>query len=167
MAELRRAGVEHVVMLTGDNPGTAEAIAKQVGIAEFHGGLLPEDKVSRVEALRSQYGRIVMVGDGINDPPALAAATVGIAMGARGSDAALAAADVALMGDDLSKIAEVIRGGRKARRIILQNIAMSGAIVVVLVAGTLLGELGMFGAVVGHEGSEVFIILNGLRAALR
>lgn len=167
VAQLRDAGMAHVVMLTGDNPATAQAIARKVGIDEFHAGLMPEDKVTRVEALRARYRGIVMVGDGINDAPALAAASVGIAMGTRGSDAALAAADVALIGDDLAKIADVIRGGRRASRLIKQNIAVSIAIVVVLVAGTLAGRLGMLGAVVGHEGTEVLIILNGLRAALR
>jgi Cd2+/Zn2+-exporting ATPase len=165
--QLKRAGVERVVMLTGDNEATAQAIAQQVGITEVHAGLLPAHKVRRVAFLREIYGTTIMVGDGINDAPALAAASVGIAMGTRGSDAALAAADVALMADDLSKLEEAVLLGRKTRRIIAQNLVLSGLIVVVLVAGTLFGDLSMFGAVLGHEGSEVFIVLNGLRAALR
>jgi heavy metal translocating P-type ATPase len=164
---LRAAGVEHVVMLTGDNLGTAKAIAAQTGITEVIAGLLPEQKVAHVSALRAKYGDVVMVGDGINDAPALAAASVGIAMGTGGSDAALAAADVALVGDDLSKLHEVILLGRRARRVILQNITAALVIVGVLVAGTFLADLSMFAAVVGHEGSEVFIILNGMRVALR
>lgn len=167
LANLRAAGVEHVVMLTGDNPGTANAIAAQTGLTEVMAGLLPEQKVAHVSALRAKYGGVVMVGDGINDAPALAAASVGIAMGTGGSDAALAAADVALVGDDLSKLHEVILLGRRARRVILQNIAAALLIVVVLVAGTFLADLSMFAAVVGHEGSEVLIILNGMRLALR
>ena len=165
--QLKRAGLEHVIMLTGDNEATAQAIARQVGIQEVHAGLLPVHKVARVKSLRENYGITIMVGDGINDAPALAEASVGIAMGTRGSDAALAAADVALMADDLSKLEEAVLLGRKTRRIIAQNLVASGLIVLVLVAGTLFGDLSMFGAVVGHEGSEVFIVLNGLRAALR
>lgn len=163
---LRTAGVKHVVMLTGDNQGTARAIASQVGIDEFYSGLLPQDKVAKVQALRVKYGEVAMVGDGINDAPALAAAAVGIAMGTRGSDAALAAADVALMADDLSKLRYAIELGRSSRRIIFQNIALSVLIVVGLVVGTFAADLSMLAAVLGHEGSEVLIILNGLRVMM-
>lgn len=163
---LRGAGVEHVVMLTGDNPGTAKTIAAQVGISEFYGGLLPEHKVAKVEELLAKYGSVAMVGDGINDAPALASASVGIAMGVAGSDAALAAADVALMADDLSKLEYAVKLGRRSTRIIAQNIGLSLMIVALLVAGVFAIGLSMFAAVVGHEGSEVLIILNGLRAAL-
>jgi len=166
VASLARAGVQHVVMLTGDNPGTAKSIAGQVGIKEFYGGLLPEDKVTQVNELLAKYGSVAMVGDGINDAPALAAASVGIAMGAAGSDAALAAADVALMADDLSKLEYAVTLGRRSRRIIAQNIGVSLVIVAVLAAGVFAVDLSMFAAVVGHEGSEVLIILNGLRLAL-
>ena len=166
VASLKRAGVRHVVLLTGDNAGTAKAISLQVGIDEYHAALLPEDKVRKVEELIASYGKVAMVGDGINDAPALARATVGIAMGTAGSDAALAAADVALMADDLSKLEYAIRLGRRSRRLILQNLAASMAIVVGLVAGTFLADLSMFAAVIGHEGSEVLIILNGLRVAM-
>ena len=167
VASLKRAGVRHVVMLTGDNAGTAKAIAAQVGIEEYYAGLLPEDKVRKVEELVAKYGKVAMVGDGINDAPALARATVGIAMGAGGSDAALAAADVALIGDDLSKLEYAIRLGHRSGRVILQNIVAALAIVTALVIGTFAIDLSMFSAVVGHEGSEVLIILNGLRVALR
>jgi Cd2+/Zn2+-exporting ATPase len=160
---LKAAGVQHVVMLTGDNQGTARAIASQVGIEEFYAGLLPQEKVAQVQALRTKYGEVAMIGDGINDAPALAAAAVGIAMGTRGSDAALAAADVALMADDLSKLRYAIELGRRSRRIIFQNVAMSVIIVVGLVAATFAADLSMLAAVLGHEGSEVLIILNGLR----
>ncbi len=163
--ELRSRGIEHVVILTGDNPGTAKAIAAQAGIEEVHAGLLPEDKVSRVTALREKYGAVAMVGDGVNDAPALAAANVGIAMGAKGSDVAIAAADVALLADDLSKLAYVLGLARRSRRVILQNISMAVVIVGALIFGTLVGEFGMLTAVLGHEGSEVLIILNGLRVA--
>lgn len=166
VASLKRAGIEHLVMLTGDNPGTAKAIAGQVGIEEFYGGLLPEDKVAKVKELLAKYGSVAMVGDGINDAPALATASVGIAMGVAGSDAALAAADVALMGDDLSKLEYAVTLGRRSTRIIAQNIGLSLFIVTALVTGVFAVGLSMFAAVVGHEGSEVLIILNGLRAAL-
>ena len=163
---LKRAGIEHVVMLSGDNPGTARAIAEQVGIEEFYGGLLPEDKVTKIKELRAKYGDVAMIGDGINDAPALAMASVGIAMGVAGSDAALAAADVALMADDLSKLEYAVKLGRRSKRLIVQNIAISLLIVTALVVGVFAVDLSMFAAVIGHEGSEVLIILNGLRAAL-
>ena len=166
VASLKRAGVEHIVMLTGDNAGTAKSIAGQVGIQEYYGGLLPEDKVTKVKELLAKYGSVAMVGDGINDAPALATASVGIAMGVAGSDAALAAADVALMADDLSKLEYAVTLGRRSRRIIAQNIGLSLLIVAVLATGVFAIDLSMFAAVVGHEGSEVLIILNGLRAAL-
>jgi heavy metal translocating P-type ATPase len=167
VASLKRIGVRHVVMLTGDNAGTAKVIAAQVGVEEYYAGLLPEEKVHKVEELVSKYGKVAMVGDGINDAPALARSTVGIAMGTGGSDAALAAADVALIGDDLSKLQYAIRLGRRSERVIMQNIVVSLLIVAALVIGTFVADLSMFGAVVGHEGSEVLIILNGLRVALR
>ncbi|MCC7140024.1 MAG: heavy metal translocating P-type ATPase [Planctomycetes bacterium] len=166
VASLRRAGVEHVVMLTGDNPKTAGAIAAQVGIAEYYGGLRPEDKVARVKDLLAKYASVAMVGDGINDAPALATASIGIAMGVAGSDAALEASDVALMADDLSQLDYAVRLGRRSRRIVVQNVAASLLIVAALVTGVFAANLSMFAAVIGHEGSEVLIILNGLRAAL-
>jgi len=167
IADLRSAGVERIVMLTGDNEGTAKAIAERVGIDAYFAALLPEDKVAKVHELRRTHGAVAMVGDGINDAPALAAADVGIAMGVAGSDAALAAADVALMADDLHKLRDALQLGRRTRRLIAQNIALALLIVVALVIGVFAGELSMFAAVVGHEGSEVLIILNGLRAARR
>lgn len=163
---LRGAGMQHLVMLTGDNAGTARAIAEEAGIEERYGGLLPEDKVTRVAELDRKYGGVAMVGDGINDAPALATATVGIAMGTGGSDAALAAADVALVGNDLGKLPYIVQLGRQTHRVVLQNITLSILIVVVLVIGTLGFDLSMLGAVIGHEGSEVVIILNRLRVAL-
>lgn len=163
---LKKAGIVRLVMLTGDNEGTARAIAAQVGIDEFHGGMLPEDKVKMIAEIRRKYGEVAMVGDGINDAPALAEASIGIAMGVRGSDAALAAADVALMADDLSKLQYAVELGRRSRRVIFENIGLSIAIVAVLVIGTFGADWSMLTAVLGHEGSEVLIILNGLRVAL-
>lgn len=166
VASLKRAGVQQVVMLTGDNAATAKSIALQVGIDEYYGGLLPEDKVTRIKDLLAKYGAVAMIGDGINDAPALATASVGIAMGVAGSDAALAAADVALMADDLSKLEYALVLGRRSRGIIMQNISIALLIVVGLVTGVFAVGLSMFAAVVGHEGSEVLIILNGLRVAI-
>jgi Cd2+/Zn2+-exporting ATPase len=165
VTSLRRAGVEHVVMLSGDAPATARSIARLVGIEEVHGGLLPQEKVAKVRELLERYGSVAMVGDGVNDAPALAAASVGVAMGIAGSDAALAAADVALMADDLSKVEYAVELGRRSTGIIRQNVVASLVVVVALVTGVFAADLSMFAAVVGHEGSELLIILNGLRAA--
>ena len=113
LAELRAAGIEHLIMLTGDNRPTAEAVAAKAGIDEVRAELLPEDKVTAIEALVAKYGRVAMIGDGVNDAPALARATVGIAMGAAGTDAAIETADIALMADDLSKLPWLIRHSRR------------------------------------------------------
>lgn len=162
---LRAAGVEHVVMLTGDNPQAAAAAAAEVGIEDYFAGLVPEEKVARVRDLGARYGDVLMVGDGINDAPALAAASVGVAMGTAGSDAALASADVALMGDNLGLLEYAIRLGRRSGRIIRQGIGLSLAIVAGLLAGVFGARIDMLLAVLVHEGSEVLIIVNGLRAA--
>src|SRR5690606_2981840 len=120
---LREAGIERIVMLSGDNRRTAEAIARQAGIDEVFGDLLPDDKVARVRALLEQHGQVGMVGDGVNDAPALAVASVGIAMGAIGSDTAIETADVALMDDDLGKLVDAVRFGRRTLGMIRFNIA--------------------------------------------
>lgn len=166
IAKLRQAGVERVAMLTGDNERVAAAIAAEVGIDEYHAGLMPADKVTRLQELREKYGAIAMVGDGVNDAPALAAASIGIAMGAAGTDVALETADVVLMADELSKLAYVIELSKKSRRIVWENIAFSLAVIVALILGT----FGLFGptlplplGVVGHEGSTVLVVFNGLR----
>jgi Cd2+/Zn2+-exporting ATPase len=143
------AGVRHVVMVTGDNQATAEAVGREVGVSEIRAALLPEDKVEVVRALIAQYGSVAMVGDGVNDAPALAAASVGIAMGAAGSDTALETADIALMGDDLSNLPYLYTLSRRARRVIRQNIAVA-----ILVKGGL--AIGVpFGLVPGPESCEL------------
>ena len=124
VADLKRAGVEKVIILTGDNQGTARAISGKIGADEFHAELLPEDKLRAIEELKGRYGSVAMVGDGINDAPALAAATLGIAMGAAGTDAAMETADIALMSDDLSRLPWLIRHGRRTLGVIRQNIAL-------------------------------------------
>ena len=167
LAALRRLGVEQIVMLTGDNERTARAIAATLGIDEVLAELRPEGKVAAVERLRERYGSIAMVGDGINDAPALASADLGIAMGAAGSDAAIEAADVALMADDLTKVAEALRLGRRAMRISRQNLIFSVALLAVLIPGAVLGVLTVVAAVVAHEVSELLAVGNGVRAASR
>ncbi len=125
---LHRAGVEKVVMLTGDNDKTAKAIADRIGLDGYYADLLPQDKAAKIDAIRQEHGNVVMVGDGVNDAPALARANVGVAMGTTGSGTALETADVALMSDDLSKIEYVMRLGRRTIGIIKQNIAFSTGI---------------------------------------
>lgn len=159
---LYREGVE-VSMLTGDNEETAQAIATELGIDDVRADLKPEEKVEAVRALTEEYESVAMVGDGINDAPALATATVGIAMGTAGTDAAIEAADVALMADDLTKVQEAISLGKRAQGISRQNIVFSLLVLAVLIPGALLGILGIAAAVIAHEGSELLAIGNGLR----
>jgi Cd2+/Zn2+-exporting ATPase len=156
-----------VAMLTGDNRRTAEAVGRTLGIDAVYAELKPEDKVRVIEELRTKHGHVAMVGDGINDAPALAAATVGIAMGAAGTDAAIEAADVALMADDIEKVAHAVRLGRRARRISRQNIAFSLVVLAVLVPSAVLGLFGVAVAVIAHEVSELLAVANGLRVAAK
>ncbi|MBU8578851.1 cation-translocating P-type ATPase [Brevibacterium luteolum] len=160
---LNRQGVE-VSMLTGDNARTATALAQIAGITDVHAELRPEDK-ARIVAGLAQHRPTAMIGDGINDAPALAGATVGIAMGATGSDAAIESADVAFTGHDLSLIPPALRHARRGRRVINQNIALSLAIIIVLLPLAITGVLGLAAVVLVHEVAEVIVIANGLRAA--
>ncbi|WP_088831509.1 heavy metal translocating P-type ATPase [Paenibacillus tyrfis] len=162
VAKLKELGVQ-VVMLTGDQRLTAEAIAREAGIDQVYAGLLPEDKLNIVKTLKEKYTHVAMVGDGINDAPALAAASVGIAMGAAGSDAALETADLVLMNDDLDKIKEAIVLGRRTTRIIKQNIAFAVTVIAFLIAANFFKGIPLPLGVVGHEGSTILVILNGLR----
>ncbi|WP_311173509.1 heavy metal translocating P-type ATPase [Halobellus ordinarius] len=161
--DLRELGVEHIVMLTGDNQRVAERIADEVGIDEVQAELLPEEKVATVEDLVEQHENVAMVGDGINDAPALATATLGIAMGGAGTDVALDTADVVLMGDELSKIPYVLGLGRKTRRTLTVNLAIAFGAIALMVGTILLRGIPLPLAVVGHEGSTVLVSLNGLR----
>jgi Zn2+/Cd2+-exporting ATPase len=163
VAELKSLGVERVVMLTGDNQRVAANIASRTGVDEFHPNLLPQDKVRVLEHLRQKYGKIAMVGDGINDAPALATSDVGIAMGAAGSDIALESADVVLMADDLAHLPHAIGLSRRARTTVWQNLAFSMAVIVVLVASAFGASMPLTLGVIGHEGSTVVVVLNGLR----
>ena len=165
IAAIRRLGIRHIAMLSGDNERTARAIAAELGIDEVLAELRPEDKVEAIEGLRAEYGQVAMVGDGINDAPALARADLGIAMGTGGTDAAIEAADVALMADDLNKVAEALRLGRRAQRISRQNIVFSIAILTLLIPSALVGLLTVVAAVLVHEISELLAVANGVRAA--
>ncbi|MGW0194105.1 heavy metal translocating P-type ATPase [Nonomuraea sp. NPDC003201] len=165
VAQLKRQGVE-VVMLTGDNARTAAAIAADAGITDVHAELLPADKARIVTELQAR-GPVAMVGDGINDAPALATAEAGIAMGAMGSDVAIEAADIALMGEDLRRLPDAIAHTRAARAIFIQNLLMSGGILITLVPLAATGVLGLATVVATHELAEVLVIANGLRAGRR
>lgn len=163
IAELKRAGIERVVMLTGDNPLAAAAIAKQVGVDEVHAELSPEDKTRKVAELESRYGKVLMVGDGVNDAPALAAAHVGVAMGAAGTDVALETADVALMSDNLARLPYLIRFSRRTWGVVLQNLGLSVVVIGSLIAGAVSGYFTLPVAVLAHEISEFVVIASGLR----
>jgi Cd2+/Zn2+-exporting ATPase len=163
VARLRTLGVRHVVMLTGDNRPTAEAIANDAGIAEVMAELLPADKVQAVESLAARYGTVAMVGDGINDAPAMARATLGIAMGAAGSDAAIETADVALMSDDLAKVPWLIQHSRRTLAIIRQNITVSLGVKAVFVVLTLFGAASLWAAIASDMGVSLLVIANALR----
>jgi heavy metal translocating P-type ATPase len=160
---LHTAGIEKVVMLTGDNQRTAQAIARELGIDEVYADLKPEDKAVKVRELAQRYGHVAMVGDGVNDAPALAEATVGVAMGAAGTDVALETADVALMADDLEKLAYAVTLAKRNQRVVNQNLALSAVVIVVLVIGAVTGVFTLPVAVLGHEISEFIVIGSGLR----
>jgi Cd2+/Zn2+-exporting ATPase len=163
LEHMRKIGVRRVVMLTGDNRRAAAAVGETVGVDEVFAELLPEDKLKLIKDLEAKYGPVAMVGDGVNDAPALAAATVGIAMGGVGSDVAMETADVVLMADELEKIAEAISLARRARSIVLQNLGFAGLVILTLVTLVMIGGLNLPLAVVGHEGSTILVAFNGLR----
>jgi Cd2+/Zn2+-exporting ATPase len=160
---LQEVGLEHIVMLTGDDRRTAQAIAAEAGIADVRAELLPEDKLEVIRELQAEGHVVAMVGDGINDAPALAAADIGIAMGAAGTDIAIETADVALMSDDLMKLPEAIRLSKATLRNIRQNVVIALATVAGLLLGVLLGEVHMAGGMLIHEASVLIVILNGMR----
>ena len=164
---LRAAGVEHVVMLSGDNAGTAAAIGREAGVTEIRADLLPADKVAAIAELVERYGTVAMVGDGINDAPALALATLGIAMGAAGSDTALEAADVALMSDDLSKLPWLIQHSRRMLGIIRANIVISLTVKALFVLLTMFGHASLWAAIAADTGISLLVIFNALRLLSR
>lgn len=159
---LRQMGVK-VAMLTGDNRSTAQALGEQAGVDEVYAELLPEQKVAIVKQLAAKYGKVAMVGDGVNDAPALATASVGIAMGAAGTDVALETANVVLMADDIQKVPYAISLGRRTKRVVKQNLTFALGVVLILIAGTFMGDVNLPSGVIGHEGSTILVILSGLR----
>ena len=166
LLDLRRMGLR-TVMLTGDNASTARTVAETLSLDDSLADLKPEDKVEAVKELERRYGPVLMVGDGINDAPALAVATCGVAMGVAGSDAAIEAADVALMADDLAKVPELLRLAFRAKRISTQNIVFSLLLLAVLIPLAVSGWLSVALAVLIHEVSELIAVANGLRVAGR
>lgn len=163
LAELRSLGIRPLIMLTGDNQGVGDVIGREVGVDEVMAELLPEDKLIAIKALEAQYGAVAMIGDGVNDAPALAHATVGIAMGGAGTAVALETADVALMGDDIGRLPFVVSLSRAARRIIFQNVGLAMGAVALLIVATVTGFIGIGVAVVIHEGSTLIVLANALR----
>lgn len=163
MARLRDQGIEHLVMLTGDNEDVAKRIASQAGVTDVQAELLPEDKLTRLKDLQAQFGAMAMVGDGVNDAPALATATVGVAMGGAGTAVALETADVALMADDVSKLPFAVGLSRASRAVILQNLVVSLAVISLLILTSVLGLVQLSWAVILHEGSTIAVVLNALR----
>jgi Cd2+/Zn2+-exporting ATPase len=163
LANLRQIGIHATVMLTGDNDATAQTVAQAVGVDTVFANLLPEDKVTAIQQLQQQHRTVAMVGDGINDAPALAQASVGIAMGGAGSDVALETADIVLMADRLEVLEQAIRIGKRSQRIIRQNIAIALTSIALLMVANFLGELTLPAGVLGHEGSTLLVTLNGLR----
>jgi len=163
IAQLKRMGIEAIVMLTGDNPQTANSVAQSIGIDRVYADLLPEEKLQIIQQLQQKYQTVAMVGDGINDAPALAQSTVGIAMGAAGSDVALETADIVLMTDRLEKIAAAIHLGQRSQAVVKQNIVFAIGFILLLITATFIGGITLPLGVIGHEGSTVLVTLSGLR----
>ncbi|KOF10813.1 cadmium transporter [Planococcus glaciei] len=161
--KLKAMGIEETVMLTGDHPVTARAIASQIGVKDVRAGLMPEDKLSAIKDLQKEYGRVAMVGDGVNDAPALAASTIGIAMGGAGTDAALETADIALMADDLEKLPYTIRLSRKTLRIIKENIVFALGLKIIALLLIIPGWLTLWIAIFADMGATLLVIMNALR----
>jgi Cd2+/Zn2+-exporting ATPase len=159
---LHKLGIKKVIMLTGDQSTVAASIAREAGVDEFRAELLPADKVQAIRELKKE-GTVMMVGDGVNDAPALATANLGVAMGAAGADVAMETADVVLMGDRLENIPLLVGMSRHAKRVLTQNLVFASCVIVILVAAALGFDLPLPVAVVGHEGSTVLVCLNGLR----
>ena len=160
---LKTIGIDRVVMLTGDDRRTAQAIAREVGITDVRAELLPEHKLEHIRQLQEEGYVVAMIGDGINDAPALAAADIGMAMGAAGTDVAIETADIALMADDLLKIPEAIGLSKATLRNIRQNVSIALLTVGSLLAGVLLGQVHMAGGMFIHELSVLVVVLNGMR----
>tara|TARA_R110001592_G_scaffold1790_3_gene10630 strand:+ start:7535 stop:10033 length:2499 start_codon:yes stop_codon:yes gene_type:complete len=163
LEQLKKLGIKRMIMLTGDNQKVADAVAKEIGLTDAWGSLLPEEKVEAIKKLKEQESKVAMIGDGVNDAPAMANSTVGIAMGAAGSDVALETADIALMADKLETLPFAIGLSRKAKSIIKQNLWVSLGIVAILIPSTILGLANIGIAVLIHEGSTLVVVFNALR----
>ncbi len=161
--DLRGLGVEETIMLTGDTQQTAAAISKEAGVTNYHASLMPSEKTDLIDVWTETGHQVMMVGDGVNDGPSLAMASVGVAMGGVGSDVALNAADVVLMRDKLEQIPQLIALGKRTNRIVIANLVLAGGMILTLTVASFLGKLPLPLAVLGHEGSTVLVILNGLR----
>ena len=162
LAQLHALGV-HTIMLTGDNQATADAVAKDAGLEQARGNLLPEDKLATIQNLQKDYGCTAMTGDGINDAPALAQADIGFAMGAAGTDIAMEAADILIMNDDLRRIAQTITLSRQTYAVLWQNIALALGIKAVFLVLALMGTATMWMAVFADMGASLLVVFNGLR----
>lgn len=163
MQRLRAQGIERLVMLTGDNASVARRVAEQIGLTDVRAELLPANKLTVIREMEQDRGVIAMIGDGVNDAPALAAATVGVAMGVGGTAVALETADVVLMGDDLGKLPFAIGLSRASARIIRQNLVIALGVIVLLIIASGFGVIPLSVAVVLHEGSTIVVVLNALR----
>ena len=163
IADLKSLEIERIVMLTGDNERVAQAIAAKIGLDDYYANLMPEEKVRIVKELEAEYGSVAMVGDGVNDAPALASASIGIAMGAAGTDVALETADVVLMADDLSNISYLIALSRQTRKTLITNLGFALAAIVIMLIAIFTANFPLPLAVIGHEGGTVLVSLNGLR----
>jgi Cd2+/Zn2+-exporting ATPase len=167
VAKLKQLGVARVVLLTGDNHNVANTLGVALGVDEVRAELLPHQKVEAIKDLQAHYGPVAMIGDGVNDAPALATAALGVAMGAAGTDVALESADVLLMGDDLSRLPSALDLARRARRIIRQNLGFAFAVMATLMLLAIVGNIALPLGVVGHEGSTLVVVANGLRLLVR
>jgi Cd2+/Zn2+-exporting ATPase len=163
LRELREAGAEHIAMLTGDNRAVAGLVGRRLDLQDVRAELLPQDKVAAVEELVARFGHLAMIGDGVNDAPSMARATLGVAMGAAGSDAAIETADIALMSDDLLKLPWLLKHSRRVVRVIHQNIFFSLLVKAVFVALTFAGVATLWGAIAADMGASLLVIFNGLR----
>lgn len=163
LADLRAAGIRKIVLLTGDNRETGEAIGREAGVDQVHAELLPQDKVRAIEELVAAYGTVAMVGDGVNDAPALARSSLGVAMGVAGTDAALETADIALMGDDLSKLGWLVRHSRRTLRVIRANVAASLAVKALFLILAFAGHASLWTAIAADMGVSLLVVLNALR----
>ena len=163
ISKLKELGIKKIVMLTGDNKVTGEAIGRRLGVDEVRAELLPEDKISAIKALQQGHSTVAMVGDGVNDAPALAQADVGVSMGVAGTDVALETADIALMADDLDQLVYMVKISRKTVSVIKQNIAFSLILVAFLVLTALFGWMPLTTGLIINEASALVIIVNGVR----